>query len=218
MSSETKIVLGMVALTVAIVVGGIFFIGKAPVEQAATIPTDQMKLLSQEGMHTKGNNESKVVLTEFLDFECEACGAAYPIVKRLVEEYKGDVKFAVRNFPLPGHRNSRTSAHAAEAAAKQGKFWEMHDKLFEGQREWGEKQVPQTEVFVRYAQELGLNLDQFKQDMEDPNIAEKVQKGVDDGNALGVNSTPTFFLNNERVEGIPPYEEFKAKIDAALKK
>lgn len=167
--------------------------------------------------HVKGAATSTVVLVEYLDFECEACGAYYPLVKQLEQEYGDRVTFVARYFPLQGHRNGLPAALAAEAASRQGKFWEMHDLLFTRQKEWGEKQVATPEVFEGFAQELGLNMEQFRADIASPEVAARVKRDQDAGVGLGVKSTPSFFLNGKRINNPQGYEAFKALFDAELK-
>lgn len=166
--------------------------------------------------YTKGAATSTVVLVEYLDFECEACGAYYPIIKNLEKEFGEDITFVARYFPLPGHRNGLTAALAVEAAGRQGKFWEMHDLLFERQKEWGEKQVPTPEVFEGFAAELGLDMEKFRADVASPEVKARVQRDMDSGRALGVNSTPSFFLNGERLQNPQSEQQFWKVLETAV--
>ena len=156
---------------------------------------------------------SDVEFVEFLDFECEACRAAFPAVEQLREEFGDQVTFVVRNFPL--HNNSVAAAKAAEAAAAQGKFEEMYVKLFETQTEWGEKSSSQEDVFFGFAEDLGLDMDEFRSVYDDPATEEKIERDQADGRALGVSGTPTFFLNGERLEP-ETFDELVATIEAAV--
>ena len=165
----------------------------------------------------KGDDDSAVTLIEYLDFECEACGAYYPLVKRLSEEYSDEVLFVSRYFPLSGHKNGMTAALAVEAAGRQGKYWEMHELLFEEQQNWGEPPSPDPSIFEQYAQQLGLNMEQFKQDVDSQEVKDRVTGDRNAGNRLGVNSTPTFFLNGEKIQNPRGYEAFKSLLDEALK-
>lgn len=139
------------------------------------------------------------------------------MVKRLSEEYKDRVKFVVRYFPLPGHQNSMTSASAVEAAGKQGKYWEMHDIVFENQRDWGEKQNATPEIFEGYAKQLGLNFTKFQQDVTSQEVKNRIERDKNTGTKLGIQGTPTFFLNGKKIENPRGYEEFKKMLDDALK-
>lgn len=175
---------------------------------------DSAPVLVRDDSWKKEAPDSQVTLVEFLDPECEACRAMYPVVQRLLDEYEGRITFVVRYFPL--HRNSVGAAVAAEAAGLQGKYWDMYSMLFENQPEWGEKSSPQTEVFVSYANSLGLDVQRFRQDLQNPAFVEKVERDRDDGVAAGVRGTPTFFVNGTLIGNVMGYEELRAKLDAAL--
>ena len=157
--------------------------------------------------------DGKVTLVEFLDFECEACGAAYPTVEQLRKTYKGRVTFVARYFPLPGHGNALNAAHAVESAARQGKFEQMYQRMFETQAEWGESQESKAPLFRTYAKDLGLDMDEYDRDVESSTVANRVQADFADGQVAGVTGTPTFFLNGERVQSIADLTD---AIDAAL--
>ncbi|MEU4160783.1 thioredoxin domain-containing protein [Actinoplanes sp. NPDC026670] len=162
--------------------------------------------------------DGKVTVVEFLDFECEACGAAYPGVERLRAEYGDRITYVVRYFPIASHPNAFNSAHAAEAAARQGKFEEMYVKLFDNQQGWGHSQESRASVFAGYAGELGLDMTKYSADVTSAEVAERVKSDAADGVALGVQGTPTFFVNGERFTGQPSYEALKAVVDEELSK
>ncbi len=166
--------------------------------------------------YLKGNPDAPVTLVEYLDFECEACGAYFPLVQQLAKEYPDDLRIVTRYFPLPSHRNSMTAALAVEAAGRQEKYWEMHDLLFTEQRNWGEKQAPTPAIFEKYAEQLGLNMEQFKSDVASPEVKARVQRDFDAGEQLGNTGTPTFYLNGKRIQNPNGFEAFKALIDAEL--
>ena len=159
--------------------------------------------------------DGKVTLVEFLDFECESCGAAYPFVEQLREKYKGRVTFVARYFPIPSHRNAENAAHAVEAAARQDKFEQMYRRMFETQPEWGEQQDTKAPLFRSYAEDLGLDMDQYDEDVTSESVDRRVQKDVADGKTVGVSGTPTFFLNGKKLD-VRSAEEFIAAIDEAL--
>lgn len=159
--------------------------------------------------------DGRVTLVEFLDFECEACKAAYPFVEQLREEYEGRVTFVARYFPMPGHANAENAAVAVEAAAQQGRFEDMYHRMYETQTEWGERQDSQADVFRGFAEELGLDIADYDAAVADPATLERVLRDREDGLALGVQGTPTFFLNGEKVE-VQDTDEFVELIDAAL--
>lgn len=182
--------------------------------QGAATSTQQQELLVREDSPILGPADAKVTIVEFLDPECESCRAAHPIVKQLMEEYPDDVRLVVRYFPL--HGNSVLAAIATEAAGEQEKYEEMQSLLFERQPEWGEKQTPQGEAFLDYAEELGLDMTKFAADLENPEYLSKIQRDQADGTALGVTGTPTFFVDGQWVSR-PSYAALKSAIDARLK-
>lgn len=213
MFRENKFTIAMIAFTVIFLVGLFYLASK---KDSVSVSGSDTKLLTvQPDDWIKGNPDAKLTLIEYLDFECEACGAYYSLIKQISEDFKDDVRFVVRYFPNPGHANAMTAAVAVEAAGKQGKFWEMHDLLFEKQKEWGEKQQPTPAVFEAFAEQLGLDMVAFKADVEDAHVQERVKRDLNNGIKLGVQGTPTFFLEDEKVQ-IRSYEEFKNKIEVAL--
>lgn len=166
-----------------------------------------------------GKLDSPVTLTEFVDFQCEACYAYYPYVKQLKEQYKDRVKFQVRYFPITsGHQFAMLAAKNAEAAARQGKFWEMHDKLFENQKTWEQTKDP-TSLFDQYAQSIGLNMEQFQSDRKSSDVNSVVGKDLKAVKELGGDGTPTFVLNGEKIKNPGPTLEALSKVlDDALAK
>ena len=159
--------------------------------------------------------DGKVTLVEFLDFECEVCGAVYPHIEQLREEYAGRVTFATRYFPIPSHRNSENAAVAVEAAARQHRFEEMYDRMFQTQASWGESQDSKADVFRGFAEEIGLDLVQYDADVADPSTLERVRFDFEAGKDLGVQGTPTIFINDEAIQ-LERVEDIRAALDAAL--
>lgn len=163
----------------------------------------------------KGNADANVTLTEFGDFQCPACGQFHPIVKSVVEQYGDRLRFEFKHYPLIAiHPYAMPSAKAAEAAGVQGKFFEMHDKLFENQNSWSKSATPQT-FFIQYAQELGLDVELFKQHMRASMIEDAIQAQYKEAQGLGLTGTPSFFLNGEPMQ-FQTYEEFIGAIESAL--
>ncbi|MGX2998804.1 DsbA family protein [Streptomyces sp. JNUCC 64] len=158
----------------------------------------------------------EVTVVEFLDFECEACGAVYPVVERLRKEYGDRVAFVARAFPMPGHHNSEAAARAAEAAARQGRFAEMYHKLFATQPEWGEARESKARVFRGFAADLGLDLARYDADVASERTAARVRADQSDGLALGVRGTPTFFVDGQRIGTPRSYEDFARLIERRL--
>lgn len=173
---------------------------------------------SQTSNHTVGAANKGVTIVEYGDFQCPACKSYYPIIKSIKEQYGDDIKFQFRHFPLVQiHPNAFIASRAAEAAGKQGKFFEMHDLLYENQDSWSSATSPST-IFEGYAEQLGLNLDQFKSDVASEEIASIINADVKAGQSLGANSTPTFVINDKKVDPLPKSaDEFKALIDEAIK-
>lgn len=214
MSNEAKILTGISVVTLGIVIGAAVMFGGKSTAEKPTPPVDQ-KLLVHEDSHKKGADKSKVTIVEFGDFQCPACGAAHPVVAQVLKEYGDKVTFVFRNFPLNVHKNAELAAQAAEAAGAQNKFFEMHDKLYENQEKWSEKDKA-LDIFVEYAKELKLDVDRFKKEVEEKKYKAKIEKDISDGNAAGVNSTPTFYINGVAQAGVMPFDEFKKRIEEEL--
>jgi protein-disulfide isomerase len=162
---------------------------------------------------TKGPSTAKVKITEYADFQCPACAAMAPIVADLLAKYPNDIELTFKHYPLTQiHPRALLAAKASEAAGKQGKFFEMHDKLFTGQSTWSSNSKAE-EIFIGYATELGLDVDQFKTDLKDATIAAKIRSNQAEGNKDGVQGTPTFLVNGLKVEnGL-----FVTAVETALK-
>lgn len=215
MNTESKILAGLGVLTViAIVVGSFFFTKPPEPKEIDTKPADA-SLLVREASYRIGNDDAPVRIVEFGDYQCPACGAADPVVKKVLEQYADKVQFVFRHFPLPNHSNAQASSMAAEAAGAQGKYWEMHELLYARQSEWSEK-TNATEVFIKFAQEIGINVDDFKKAMDSKAYQANIDSGLTDGNALGVNSTPTFYIQGIKYVGVLSENDFKKYIDEAL--
>lgn len=162
-----------------------------------------------------GNKDAKVTLIEYSDFQCPACGRAYPIVKAVSGEFKNQMRFVYRHFPLKQiHINAEKSAYTAEAAGLQGKFWEMSDLLFTNQSKW-ETSANSAAMFEQYAKDLGLNLDAFKRDFAAKETRDKITKDYDNAIRAGLNHTPTFFLNGKEISPAT-LEEFRTLIRGAI--
>lgn len=168
--------------------------------------------------HTEGSTKSGVVLMEYGDYQCPACGQYYPILKQIYDKYQGQIIFQFRNFPLVQlHPNAFVAARVAEAADKQGKFWEMHDLLYENQQAWGPSSSPNT-FFLGYAKQLGLDTVKFQQDMMAQATNDLINADIAEGQKLGANSTPTFAINGKKLETNPrSVDEFNKLIDDAIK-
>lgn len=209
-----RFVLGIGIFTVLILAIAVFIMSKYSTVTPLADKAQTEEILSVKSDDwVKGSENAPITIIEYLDFECEACRSYYPTVKQLKEEYKDDIRFVVRYFPLPGHKNSMPAAQAVEAAGKQGKFWEMHDILYENQKVWGEKSVPDPKIFEGYANQIGLNMEQYKKDVISKEVRDRVNRDKTAGNSLGIKGTPTFFINGEKIPNPKGYEDFKSLID-----
>jgi protein-disulfide isomerase len=218
MSNEVKIIAGISVVTLALVVGAAFLFGGSSSSSSAknAQPIKNTDALIHSDSHEM-NAHSKVTLVEFGDFQCPACGAEYPIVTQLLQTYNGKINFVFREFPLPQHQNAQAAAEAVEAAGAQGKFFEMYNMLYTNQSTWGETNNAMN-YFTQYAKALRLDMNKWTSDVKNKKYTNKIQKDINDGYAVGVNATPTFFLNGVAIQGGLPYNDFKTKIDAALQK
>ncbi|QDG61687.1 thioredoxin domain-containing protein [Pseudarthrobacter sp. NIBRBAC000502771] len=185
-------------------------------EPVAAQPVSDAQLVRDDSHRLTTPATEKAQLVEFLDFECESCRAAAPLVEELKKEYGDQITFVNRYFPLPSHKNSGQAALAVEAAAQQGKYEQMAAKMFETQPQWGEKQDFQNALFRTFAEELGLDMAQYDAAMAAEETKERIRKDIADGKALGVTGTPTFFLNGEKLV-LNSEGEFRQKLEDAVK-
>ena len=156
--------------------------------------------------------DAKVTLIEYSDFQCPACAAYYPMVKQLNQEFK-NVSIVYRHFPLAQHANARPGAQAAEAAGRQGKFWEMHNLLFDNQTFWSSKDSAE-EIFITYAQTLELDIEKFKTDFNSSQTKTKIETDFQSG-VSEIDGTPTFFLNDKKIQNPRNYDELRSIIQQA---
>lgn len=214
MNTDTKLFLGIGVITIIMIaVASIFFTRpKQPVKLSGT--TVDKHILIREDSHTQSTSSAKLTLVEFADFQCPSCGTAHPMIKKLLSDYPGKLNYIFRHFPLPQHDNGVVAAIASEAASEQGKFWEMHGALFENQSEWSDEANP-NKLFEGYAKELGLDVGKFKKAVADKSHKDKIDRDTADGKSLGVNSTPTFFLNGERMNS---FSDIEAIVKSEAKK
>ena len=214
---KNKIILWSVI--VLVIIGSVFGIIKlASKSQTPGSGSDTLALTISainDNENVKGNKNATTTLIEYSDFQCPACGSYYPILKKVAEDMGSQVKFAYRHFPLPQHKNAKLAATVAEAAGKQGKFWEMHDLIFQNQSDWSEEKNAAV-IFAKYAQDLKLDLAKFQTDIASEEIKAKIENDYKSGAKAGVNSTPSFFLNGKKLDNPRNYDEFKNAILQAL--
>lgn len=172
---------------------------------------------TQPSEHKVGAGKKGVTLVEYGDFQCPSCGTFFPIVEQVKAKYGDDITFQFRNFPLTQiHQNAMTAHRAAEASAKQNKFWEMYTILYSRQQIWSNSKNA-TQNMEDYASEIGINVEQFKTDFQSTEVNSIINADIAEGNKLGVNSTPSFFLNGKKVDDIEPtVESFSKVIDEAI--
>ncbi|MBU3978896.1 DsbA family protein [Patescibacteria group bacterium] len=220
LTTDVKLLIGVGLFTAIVVVAAAFTIGNKPSkkdQEQKVLGESQMKILLRKDTHLAGASRTEVTVVEFGDFQCPACAVAYQVVNQIKKKYEGKVRFAFREFPLMAHKNGYSSALAAETAGGQGMFWEMHDMLYDNQKEWSDRNDA-IDIFTSYAKKIGIDADKFKKDVEDKKYDAKIQNDLKDGNMLGVNATPTFFINGKKYSGVLAYDIFKSMIESELKK
>jgi len=196
--------------------GAMLYRAKRPQLQAIPASNSVAGKSDTESVHIRGNPDAPVTLEEFADFQCPPCGIFAAFGEELLKEYDSRLRIVFRNFPLAAHEHAREAALAAEAAGFQGKFWEMHDVLYREQATWS-KASNVRELFESYAGTIGLNLDQFKTDIDSEKAKERVDSDHARGESLGITMTPTLYINNQPVEGRDKSPEgVRAAINAAL--
>jgi protein-disulfide isomerase len=179
--------------------------GTTPASSTSGQPVAQRGVPGAEPAHTLGSPNSTVRLEEFGDFQCPPCGMFHPILEQMRKEFGDRLHITFREYPLvPAHQNALAAASAAEAAGLQGKFWEMHDLIYEHQADWKDL-VDVRPVFEGYAMRIGLNLDRYKTDVSSNVVAQRIFLDGKRAHSLGVQGTPTVFLNGKEV----PFESLQ---------
>lgn len=169
-----------------------------------------------EDDHVRGPSTAKVTLIEYGDYQCPPCSNSSRDVERLLAEYPRDVRFIYRHFPTRRHRNAVAAAKAAEAAERQGRFWQMHSSLFANQQDWYGVARPEQN-FVRYARQLRLDEQRFREALAAPELDRRIRSSHESGRDVGVRGAPAFFLNGKRL--IPPpltYDALRRDVAQAL--
>ena len=214
MTKNLKISLALVVIAVAAVL-----VIAAPSKEdgntaAPTSPAEQEQRLVRDDS-PKLTDGTEATFVEFLDFECEACGAWYPVIEDLKATYGDRISFVVRYMPL--HTSSVNAAKAAEAAGEQGKYKEMFDILFQRQTDWGHKDTPEEQKLFGYAEELDLDMAQFRTDFDSAEVAARIEQSTADGKSLGVQGTPTMFLDGKKISPETP-DDLASAFEAAVAK
>jgi protein-disulfide isomerase len=217
MKSEIAIIGAIVLGTIGLIIGFAFLGGSDAIPKSGEPIFGEDAQYVRDYSPRRGDTSAPVTLVEFADFQCPACANFYPIMKAIDAQYDDkEVQIIFRHFPLSQHQFGEFASRVAEAAGAQGKFWEMHDILYERQTEWSTKSDPR-DTFISYASELGLNTDQFESALSQQELIDHIRQDRGDGSMLGVNSTPSLFLNGKAVN-ISSEEALTKEIDALLKK
>lgn len=205
MSTKTWIIFGVICVAI---LGGLIAVsrsGRPNVDTSGVDATSAIAASANNGNiadHVEGDAKSAVRLVEYGDFQCPSCGGAHPGIKTITEEYGDKIGFIFRNFPLTtAHPHALAAATAVEAAGQQGKYWEMHNIIFETQNNWSSLSASQrTDKFVELASQAGVaDIEKFKTNLTSEDISKKISFDLKLGRDAGVSGTPTFFLNGEKV-------------------
>lgn len=210
-TGQGKFVIGLIAIIVALFAYYFYSLSNGnikPIEEVTVSSTD----------HVRGALDGKVTLVEFGDFQCPACGAYEPLVRKVLADNPTTLKIVFRHFPLTQiHQNALLAAKATEAAGIQGKFWEMHDILYEKQKDWS-LGLNAHDFIISYAKTLGLDEAKFSADLNSSVIEKKILAEYQEGAKLGVQGTPSFFLNGKKIESPQSPEAFNELIKNELAK
>jgi len=186
---------------------------------ATLIGGDSEVVTAETSNNFYGQEEGVITLTEYADFQCPACGGFYPIISQVKEQFQDQVRFEFKHFPLVQIHPNATAAHrAAQAAANQDKFWEMHDRLFEQQQSWSQTNSP-ADVFKEYARDLGLDMEQYDAEVGTSETLAVINADISLARKKGVSSTPTFYIDGEQIEdlnALSTVQGFSAVIQAAI--
>lgn len=215
MSNEIKVFI--IAAVIFIGLGSLLFLFGNPQPKPEGASVDANSLV-RSNSHMTGATTAKVTLVEFGDFQCPACKSYAPVIKQVIAQYRDNpnFNFVFRNFPLAQHLNAKKAAAAAEAAGEQGKYWEMYEALYDKQSEWETSQDP-IPAFTVYAASLGLNVEEFKKAITEDRFTQIINTDTNDGLKLQVNSTPTFFINGQKLAAPQAkVESFVSLIEQAL--
>jgi protein-disulfide isomerase len=164
------------------------------------------------GAPIRGSDDAIVTIVEWSDFQCPFCNRVTPTLAQIEKEYGDTVRIAFKHMPLSIHAQAPQAHAASEAAHRQGKFWEMHDRIFANQRDLS------VETLERYAREMGLDMNRYKTDIAAKDVKERIEADLQQASKLGVTGTPSFFINGKYLSGAQPFPNFKRIIDAAIEK
>lgn len=216
MKNETKW-LGMILIsTLILLFGGVFLLTRGNSSKAVAGAT--ISQIDYSKGQKIGSDSAKVKVVEFSDFQCPACQVAEPFVKKLRVTYPDQVQLIYRYLPIPNHLYGKQTAYLAEASGEQGKFWEMHDKLFETQAQWSTlSETDATAFFLSIAKELGLDENKIRQALEENTLKSKIDDDIAEAERLDVRSTPTFFVNGRKLT-LKSFDDLNIAVAEELKK
>lgn len=209
-TTQGKVIAGLVVIIVALFAYYFYALSNGQVNTIQDITISNTD-------HVRGALNGTVTMVEFGDFQCPACGAYEPLVRKVMADNPTTLKIVFRHFPLTQvHQNALLAAKASEAAGVQGKFWEMHDMLYDNQQTWSAG-LNARDFFVNYAKTLGLDVAKFSNDINSKAIEEKILAEYQEGTKLGVQGTPSFFINGKKIENPQSPEAFNELIKQAAK-
>jgi protein-disulfide isomerase len=221
MTTETKAISAIVIITILVIIGGVFLMNS----QSSNLPEVAVNsdILVRPDSPTKQSEQNHVTIVEFADYECPSCAALHPVLKQLLNdpEYGKYVTLVYRNIPL--HAGSIQVSVAVQAAGAQGKYWEMHDLVYERQDEWASvaasNEAKRAELFEKYATEIGLDIPAWKEALNDDKYVDLIKRDQADALTMKIRATPTLIINGINViKGVVSYENLKAAVDAELAK
>lgn len=213
MKTETKVLIGILFFTVVLILGAVFLLTpkNPPLKQDKIVQIDYSK-----GQKI-GSDSAKIRLVEFSDYQCPACATFHSSIEKLRLSYSdNELQIIYRHFPLPQHPNAKKAANLAEAAGEQGKFWEMSRRIFETQNQWVSL-ADVTEFFISLAEEFKLDEDEVRQALKEDKYQDKINADLAEGSSLGINATPTFFLNGRKLN-LKSFKDLDAAVVEELKK
>lgn len=212
-SNKRLLLWGGVILGIIALVGALAMFGSGSTNSGSTTT---LRTSISDSDNIKGATNGAVTIVEYSDFQCPGCASSYPMLKQLVDAFPNDVTFVYRHYPLRQiHSNAQLAGQAAEAAGKQGKFWDMHDVIFNTQSQWANQPDP-TAFFTTLAESIGLDVTKFSSDLTSKDVVDKVNSDTADANSLRLPGTPSFFFNGTLIEHPGSYAGFKALVEAEL--
>jgi protein-disulfide isomerase len=222
---RNKVFIIVILATFGLIAGGIYLMsGKSsesaptPVSSSILVPSGVYETSGfVNGNYLPASPSATVTLVEFGDYECPACSQYAPYIKQILTDNAGKVNFVFRQYPIPQHKNSLIASYAVEASGLQGRYWEMHEKVYATQIDWANASDP-TSVFVTYANDVGLNQNQLLNDLNSQVIKDAVTRDVNDGNTIGITETPTFYINGVKVNLTGSFNQIGDLIEAQLSK